>query len=136
MLLSWEIYGRQNSLTFINDTRYDIYLYYLQSINVNNFFLGHGKQLSVQLSQGGVTQAHNLILQWFVNWGFLGLTLLMVYLVAVLRSLKSCDSKMLMIAFLIYSMMQPVQGTANFFGPVTFLFFMMIIGLDNSKHRL
>lgn len=136
ILLSWEIYGRQNSLTFINDTRYEIYLFYLKSINVDNFLLGHGKMLSVQLAQGGVTQAHNLILQWLANWGFLGLILLIVYLRAVLRTLDSYDSKMLLIAFLFYSMMQPVHGTANFFGPVTFLFFMIIIGLDNSRHRV
>jgi hypothetical protein len=136
ILLSWEIYGRQNSLTFINDTRYEIYLFYLKSINVDNFLLGHGKMLSVQLAQGGVTQAHNLLLQWLVNWGFLGLILLIMYLRALLRTLETRDSIMLLIAFLIYSMMQPVHGTANFFGPVTFLFFMIIIGLDNSKYRV
>lgn len=135
IMLSWELYGRQNNLQFINETRYEIYSAYFRLVDLESIVLGQGKHVSIILGDGGLTQAHNLILQWLVNWGILGLISLMLYLWTVLRSLNSQHSRMLFFAFLSYSMMQPVQGTANFFGPVTFLFFMVIIGLENSVSK-
>jgi hypothetical protein len=130
VLLSWEIFGRENVFVFLNQTRMEIFLAYINGLTFDNLFLGNGGQVSITLEGGQITQAHNLLLQWLVNWGVLGLISLCIFILVFCHGLRSLNSKYLFIAFFFYSLTQPIQGTANFFGPVTMIYFLLTIGLE------
>ncbi|QWD16529.1 O-antigen ligase family protein [Polynucleobacter paneuropaeus] len=130
VLLSWEIFGRENVFVFLNQTRVEIFLAYLNGMTIDNLLLGNGGQVSITLEGGQITQAHNLLLQWLVNWGVMGLISLCAFIFIFWSSLRSLNSKYLFIAFFFYSFTQPIQGTANFFGPVTMIYFLLTIGLE------
>jgi hypothetical protein len=130
ILLSWEYFGRQNSLLFLNAPRLEVYTYYFNQISLENFFFGYGGQNSMPLKNFAVTQAHNLLIQWLSNWGMFGLLTLILFLYLFWKGLDSIYPRMLFIALLFYSLTQPIQGTANFFGPVTLLCFFIIIGMQ------
>jgi O-antigen ligase len=132
-LLSWEFFGRQNVFELLNSTRLEIYSIYFNQISVENIFFGSGGQNSISLENGVVTQAHNLFLQWLSNWGLFGLFSLILFLYLFLKSLESIYSRMLFLSFIFYSSIQPIQGTANFFGPVTLLIFLIIMGIEYDK---
>lgn len=129
-MLSWEYFGRQNVLELFNSTRLEIYTNYFNQISIENIFFGFGGQNSIVLENGSVTQAHNLFIQWLSNWGICGLLALMLFLYLFWKNLDSMYPKMLFIAFLFYSLTQPIQGTANFFGPVTLICFFIIMGMQ------
>ena len=130
ILLSWEYFGRQNTLLFLNSPRLEVYTYYFNQISLENIFLGYGGMNSMTNENGVVTQAHNLLIQWLSNWGIFGLLALMLWLFYFWKSLDSIYSRILFIAFFIYSLTQPIQGTANFFGPVTLIIFFIIMGIQ------
>ena len=130
ILLSWQYFGRQNVLELLNSSRLEIYTYYFNQISLDNIFLGYGGMNSIALENGSVTQAHNLFIQWLSNWGIFGLLALLLFLYLFWKSLSSIYSKILFIALLFYSLTQPVQGTANFFGPVTLIIFFIIMGIQ------
>lgn len=129
-MLSWEYFGRQNVFELLNSTRLEIYNSYFNQISIENILFGFGGQNSIVLESGSITQAHNLLIQWLSNWGILGLLALMLFLYLFWKSLDSMHPKMLFIALLIYSLTQPIQGTANFFGPVTLICFFIIMGMQ------
>jgi O-antigen ligase len=85
---------------------------------------------SMTLENGVVTEAHNLLIQWLSNWGIFGLLALMLWLFLFWKSLDSIYPRMLFIALLFYSLIQPIQGTANFFGPVTLICFFIMMGMQ------
>lgn len=130
VMLSWEYFGRQNVLELLNSSRLEIYTYYLNQIGLENIFFGYGGMNSMALENGAVTQAHNLLIQWLSNWGIFGLLALMLWLYLFWKSLDSIYPRMLFIALLFYSLTQPVQGTANFFGPVTLICFFIMMGMQ------
>lgn len=134
-LLSWESFGRQNIFEFLNSTRIEIYNKYYESITLENLLFGFGGQRSVIIESGSITQAHNLFIQWLSNWGTLGLLSLTSFLYLFWKRLYSPYSKLFFLAFLFYSSTQPIQGTANFFGPVTLLSFFIIIGMESDSRR-
>jgi hypothetical protein len=130
ILFSWEYFGRQNVLLFLNSPRLEVYTYYFNQISLENIFFGYGGQNSMALENFPVTQAHNLFIQWLSNWGMFGLLTLILFLYLFWKGLDSIYPRMLFIALLFYSLTQPIQGTANFFGPVTLLCFFIIIGMQ------
>jgi O-antigen ligase len=130
ILLSWEYFGRQNVLELLNSRRLEIYTYYFNQIRLENIFLGYGGMNSMTLENGVVTEAHNLLIQWLSNWGIFGLLALMLWLFLFWKSLDSIYPRMLFIALLFYSLIQPIQGTANFFGPVTLICFFIMMGMQ------
>lgn len=130
VMLSWEYFGRQNVFELLNSTRLEIYSNYFNQMSFENISFGFGRQNSIVLENGSVTQAHNLLIQWLSNWGIFGLLALMLFLYLFWKSLYSICSKMLFIFLIFYSLTQPVQGTANFFGPVTLLCFLLIMGVE------
>lgn len=129
-MLSWEYFGRQNVFELLNSTRLEIYSNYFNQITAENILFGFGGQNSIILENGSVTQAHNLLIQWLSNWGIFGLLGLMLFLHFFWKSLDSIYPKMLLIALIFYSLTQPIQGTANFFGPLTLLCFFIIMGMQ------
>lgn len=129
-MLSWEYFGRQNVFKLLNSTRLEIYTSYFNQLSVENILFGFGGQNSIVLENGSVTQAHNLLIQSLSNWGIFGLLALMLFLYLFWKSLDSMYPRMLFIAFLFYSLTQPIQGTANFFGPVTLICFFIIMGMQ------
>jgi hypothetical protein len=130
VMLSWEYFGRQNVFELLNSTRLEIYSSYFNQMSIENILFGFGGQNSIVLESGSITQAHNLLIQWLSNWGIFGLLALMLFLYLFWKSLDSIHPKMLFIALLIYSLTQPIQGTANFFGPVTLICFFIIMGMQ------
>jgi len=130
---SWQFHGRQNVFEFLNSTRLEIYSNYFDQLSIENIFFGFGGQNSIVLEDGRVTQAHNLLIQWLSNWGIFALLTLMLYLYLFWKSLDSIFSKMLLIFLIFYSLIQPIQGTANFFGPITLLCFLIIMGIESDQ---
>jgi hypothetical protein len=130
VMLSWEYFGRQNVFELLNSTRLEIYSSYFNQMSIENILFGFGGQNSIVLESGSITQAHNLLIQWLSNWGIFGLLALMLFLYLFWKSLDSIHPKMLFTALLIYSLTQPIQGTANFFGPVTLICFFIIMGMQ------
>ena len=74
--------------------------------------------------------AHNLLLQWIANYGIFTLAMLVGWLAAVFGLLRTTLARKLLIYLVFYSMFQPVQGTGNFFGPVTLLYFLVIFCVE------
>lgn len=130
IMWSWGLFGRQEPFQMINSTRGEISAKYLELIRAGDYWWGRGNQVSVVLADGAETQAHNLLLQWIVNWGVIGTIALSAFLVAVWLRLRSSASKMLFLVWLTFSMTQPMQGTANFFSPITLIWFFVIVGID------
>lgn len=129
-MISWEYFGRQNVFELLNSTRLEIYSNYFNQMTVENIFFGFGGQNSIVLANGSTTQAHNLLIQWLSNWGIFGLLALILFLYLFWKRLDSMYPRMLFIAFLFYSFTQPIQGTANFFGPVTLICFFIMMGMQ------
>jgi hypothetical protein len=132
VLMSWKLFGRQEPLEAINSTRYTIIAEILKAITDRNFWVGAGTMVYVRLPDGTLTQAHNLILQWMANWGFAGTLALLAFLVVSWLWISSLEARMLFLVLAVFSMTQPVQGTANFFGPMTLVWFFVMICAETS----
>ncbi|CAN0617651.1 conserved membrane protein of unknown function [Burkholderia multivorans] len=127
VVMSWKLFGRQEPLEAINSTRHTITVEILSAITDRNLWVGAGTMVDVRLPDGTVTQAHNLILQWMANWGIVGTLALLAFLIVSWLWLGSLEARMLFLALAVFSMTQPVQGTANFFGPMTLAWFFVMI---------
>ena len=129
--MSWKLFGRQEPLEMVNGQRASIYSSYFNELRHHSALFGAGTMVDIPL-EGSTerTQAHNLILQWLANWGALGAIGMCVFLYATWTRLKSIQARMLLLIFLTYSMTQPVQGTPNFFSPITLVWFFTIIAVD------
>ena len=133
VFLSWKLYGRQESFEMVNSTRQEIAEKYIDNINNAQSLFGAGRQVNVVI--GGVeVQAHNFIIQWIANWGYIGMLSLLIYINALWKFFESRVSRMLLLVFFVFSLTQPIQGTANFFGPVT-LSFLLFAAMMESKSR-
>ncbi|VVE89037.1 O-antigen ligase family protein [Pandoraea bronchicola] len=128
--LSWKIFGRQEPFEMFNSTRLEITQQIIKSSEKGNSWVGAGGMVSVVTSDGTVTQAHNLILQWIANWGGLGTVALFGFLFAAWHWLRSVEARMLYLMLAVFSMTQPVQGTANFFGPLTLAWFFVFVCVE------
>jgi hypothetical protein len=142
---SWKLFGRQEPLSLHDPTRIQIASEYYKEFLSGNVYLGRGSQVSVKspsqdfgagrVSADSVTQAHNLILQWLANYGVVGVLLLVVFLGAVWHRLRSSWARMLFLLFMTFSLTQPIQGTANFFSPMTLVIFFLLVGMDLQATR-
>lgn len=154
---TWKLFGRQAPLELMDTNRREILHSYWELIRPDSatreagvahrkipqsywegmhplaFLVGAGGMVSVQLSSGAVTQAHNLIIQSFVNWGVIGLIGQGIYLLFFYRRLTATRAKGCFLVLLVYSMFQPIQGTANFFSPITLMIMMFIAFLDSQN---
>ena len=128
--LSWKIFGRQEPFELFNSTRLEITEQIIKSSEKGNYWLGAGSMVNVVTADGTVTQAHNLILQWIANWGGLGTVALFAFLFATWHWLRSLEARMLYLVLAVFSMTQPVQGTANFFGPLTLAWFFVFVCVE------
>ncbi|MFJ2995305.1 O-antigen ligase family protein [Pandoraea sp. NPDC087047] len=129
--LSWKVFGRQEPLEMVNGQRSSIYSSYFHELKRHSALFGAGTMVDIPL-EGTTqrTQAHNLVLQWLANWGILGAIGICVFLYATWTRLKTVEARMLLLIFMTYSMTQPVQGTPNFFAPITLLWYFTIIAVD------
>lgn len=132
-LIVWSAYGRGNVFTAVDNVRSLVYTSYFNYIS-ENWLFGYGAMYSVTVP-GLLTEApaHNLLLQTLANFGVIALLAFMVYWVMIFFAVKSTVSRMLLIFFFAYSQLEPVQGTANFFSPITFTWFIAIVLLRRSR---
>lgn len=135
----WAYMGRTDALEFYNSDRWYIFNTYMAYIKEHGSFMevlfGQAQQISIPGPSGGVTQAHNLLLQWYVNWGALGLLALLGFLTVYWTELKTPASKMILIVLVVFSLMLPIQGTENFFSPVTLMVFFIASALGNRVNN-
>lgn len=134
-LLLWSAFGREDALTVSEDRGliWSRFLEYVQS----HWLLGDGGMYVIELPEFDKVDvpAHNLLLQTVANYGVFTLVALLVFLAFVFHLLRSTRARMLLIFFVVYSMYQPVQGTGNFFNPLSLLFFLLTFAVDNSERR-
>jgi len=135
-LLLWSIYGRDDALTVVSEDRGLILSRFFEFIE-RHWLLGHGGMYLVDIPEIDKIDvpAHNLLLQTIANYGVPALAAFLVYFVCIFRFAQSTKARMLLIFLLIYSMNQPVQGTGNFFNPITLLFFLVAFAVDNLTHE-
>jgi hypothetical protein len=133
VLLSWKIFGRHEPFEFVNSTRQEIALKYIDNIVAEKSWFGAGEQVDVVIN-GHAVQAHNFFIQWVANWGWIGLVSFLIYSLSLWRLCDSLVGRMLLLVFFVFSLTQPIQGTANFFGPVT-LSFLLYVAMAESVYR-
>lgn len=128
IIILWTTLGRGDVLD-ISDDREMIYLIFIEYIK-NNWMFGYGGMKLIEIMEFDNIPAHNLLLQWIANYGIFTLAMLVGWLAAVFGLLRTTLARKLLIYFVICSMCQPVQGTGNFFGPVTLLYFLVIFCVE------
>lgn len=113
-------------------TRYEIYKGYLKEIQ-GNWLFGQGKFISLFIPGAGAdgtgryTQAHNLIIQVFANFGLIGLLAIFAWILAFYRIIKCDSSRALYVYLIIYSQFEPLfGGSTNIFSPAPALIFLAI----------
>jgi hypothetical protein len=126
----WAAFGREDALT-VSEDRAIIFDRFTSFIE-RHWLLGHGSMLVMELPEFDKIDvpAHNLMLQWAANYGVLTLGVLAAWLAGVFTLLRSTRARMLLIYLLVYGMYQPVQGTGNFFNPITLLYFLIVFAVD------
>ena len=128
---SWKLFGRHEPLALSDPNRNAIAANYFDIILNSNILLGAGEMVNINMPDGSITQAHNLLVQWLLNWGILGAAALVYYLYDFARRLYSREAKAVLLALVLYSLFQPIQGTANIFSPVTLWIILLIILSDS-----
>lgn len=116
---SWKLFGRHEPLAFSDRNRDEIASIYFELLKNSNLLFGAGQMVDIVMSDGRVTQAHNLVVQWLLNWGLLGVISLGFYLYSFARILSTRAARGAFSVLLLYSLYQPIQGTANIFSPMT-----------------
>jgi hypothetical protein len=135
-LALWSTFGRDDALTFVSEDRGFILSTYLEFIE-RNWLFGYGSMYLPDISAIDKLDvpAHNFVLQTIANYGVLTLVAFLAYFVCVFRVVRSSQARMLLIFLFVYSMNQPVQGTGNFFNPITLLFFLIAFAVDIHERR-
>jgi hypothetical protein len=132
VFLSWKLFGRQEPFEMVNSTRQEIAEKYLDNIHKSGSSFGAGRQVNVKI--GGVeVQAHNFLIQWIANWGYVGLLSFLIYIYALWGIFESNVSRMMLVVLFVFSLTQPIQGTANFFGPVTLSFLLFTAMIESAR---
>jgi hypothetical protein len=135
-LFLWAMFGRDDALTFLSEDRGIILSRFFDFIE-RNWLLGFGGMYLVDIPEIGKIDvpAHNYLIQTVANYGVLALGAFLVYFVCIFRFVKSSRARMLLIFLFVYSMNQPVQGTGNFFNPITLVFFLLTLAVENLHRR-
>lgn len=126
----WAAFGREDAL-IVSEDRSIIFDRFTEFIG-RHWLLGHGSMKVIELPEFGKIDvpAHNLVLQWIANYGVAAFLVLAAWLACVFALLRSTRARMLLIYLLVYGMYQPVQGTGNFFNPITLLYFLVVFAVD------
>ena len=135
-LLLWSIFGRDDALTLLSEDRGVILSRFFDFIETH-WLLGNGGMYLVDIPEIDKIDvpAHNFLVQTVANYGVLTLAAFLAYFVCIFRIVRSTRARMLLIFLLVYSMSQPVQGTGNFFNPITLLFFLVAFAVDNIENK-
>jgi hypothetical protein len=135
-LLLWSILGRDDALTLLSEDR-GVILSRFSDFIETHWLLGNGGMYLVDIPEIDRIDvpAHNFLLQTVANYGVLTLAAFLAYFVCIFRFVRSTRARMLLIFLFVYSMNQPVQGTGNFFNPITLLFFLVAFAVDNIENR-
>lgn len=135
-LFLWETFGRDDALTFLSEDR-EIILSRFFAFIEHNWLFGFGGMYLVDIPEIGKIDvpAHNFLVQTVANYGVLALGAFLIYLGCIFRFVKSSKARMLLIFLFVYSMNQPVQGTGNFFNPITLAYLLIALSVDNL-HRM
>jgi hypothetical protein len=134
VLALWIAMGRQDTLE-ISDDRGVIYLIFIEYIKYN-WLYGYGGMKLFEIMGFEDGPAHNLLIQWAANYGVLTLAILCIWMYYIFQFFKTMQARKLLIYLIIYSMFQPVQGTGNFFSPVTLLYFLIICLVEILENPL
>lgn len=132
--IAWSVFGRGEVFTAVNITRALVYASFFDFISTNWLF-GYGDMFTVTMPGGLLTDApvHNLLLQTLANYGVIALGCSVIYWTLIYLDVKSTVSRMLLIFIFVYSQLEPVQGTANFFSPITLIWFLVIVMLRRAR---
>ena len=135
-LALWSTFGRDDALTVLSEDR-DVILSHFLGYIEQHWLFGHGSMYLVDLPEIDKFEvpAHNFMLQTLANYGVLTLIAFLVYFGCIFSFVRSTRARMLLIFLFVYSMNQPVQGTGNFFNPITLLFALVAFAVDNVEAR-
>jgi hypothetical protein len=133
-LFAWSMLGRDDALTFLSVDRSILLARFWEFVE-GNWLLGFGGMYLVDIPEIDFYEvpAHNFLLQTVANYGVLTLAAFLVYFISLFRYVQSTKARMLLVFLFIYSMNQPVQGTGNFFNPITLLYFLIVFAVDNLE---
>jgi O-Antigen ligase len=133
-LFVWSVLGREDALTFLSLERATLLAKFLEFVE-RNWLLGFGGMYLVDIPEIDFydVPAHNFLLQALANYGILTLAAFIVYFICIFGYVQSTRARMLLIFLFIYSMNQPVQGTGNFFNPITLLYFLIAFAVDTIE---
>lgn len=135
-LVLWSIFGRDDAFTIVSEERGVLYARFVGFVE-QHWLLGNGSMYLVDIPEIDFydVPAHNLLLQTVANYGVVTLVAYLAYLACMFRFLHSTRARMLLIFMFIYGMYQPVQGTGNFFNPITLLFFLITLSVETATTR-
>ena len=135
-LFLWATFGRDDALTFLSEDRGIILSRFFAFIE-RNWLFGFGGMYLVDIPEIGKIDvpAHNYLIQTVANYGVLALGAFLVYFVYIFRFVKSSKARMLLVFLFVYSMNQPVQGTGNFFNPITLVYLLLTLSVDNLHRK-
>lgn len=132
----WSVFGRDDALTLLSEDRSVVLSHFFDFI-ATHWLYGNGSMYLVDLPELGYLDvpAHNFLVQTVANYGVLTLPAFLCYFICVFRAVRSMRARMLLIFLFWYSMTQPIQGTGNFFNPITLLFFLIAFAVDTVETR-
>jgi O-antigen ligase len=134
-LVSWSLFGRKDTFD-VSEDRALIFSRFLDYAG-QHWLTGYGGMYLIDLPEFNRIDvpAHNFVLQAIVNYGVATMLAFLAYFVGMFRALQATRARMLLIFLLVYGLYQPVQGTGNFFNPITLLFFLIIVAVDNVERH-
>ena len=104
-----------------------------------NWLWGYGRMYTVDIPEKGVakTQAHNVLIQIWANYGVLTLLAFAAWITVLYFTLQDVRSKMLLLYLVVYSLFQPLLGgSSNIFSPQPMLVFMIIFMLNAQVNSI
>lgn len=134
-LLLWSLFGREDAFG-VSEDRALIFSRFLDYVG-EHWLTGSGGMHLIDLPEFDKIDvpAHNFVLQAIANYGVLTMLAFLAYFAGIFRMLEATRARMLFIFLLVYGMYQPVQGTGNYFNPITLLFFLVIVAVDNVERH-
>jgi hypothetical protein len=136
-LLLWSSFGRDDALTFVSEDRGQIFARFSDFI-AEHWLLGAGGMHLIDMPEIERTDvpAHNFVVQVVANYGALTFLAFLVYFVSIFRCFQTTKARMLLVFLFVYSMNQPVQGTGNFFNPITLLYFLVVMAVEMAPSKV
>ncbi len=135
VLVMWMLFGRGEVFTVLNHPRPLLYAAYFDYLS-ENWLFGFGNMYGAEVP-GVFTDApaHNLVIQYWANFGVMAAVGFLLYWLAIFADVKSTASRMVLIFLFLYGQMEPVQGTANFYAPLPLICFITVVMLRGTQFR-